>query len=41
MPENFTDDKSALGLVMAWVLLGNKPLPKSMLTKFYDAIWRH
>ena len=31
----------ALVQVMAWHWLGNKPLPKPMMTKFFDDIWRN
>ena len=30
-----------IGSTNGLVLSGNKPLPEPMLTKFYDAIWRH
>ena len=36
-----TDNKPALGQVMAWHQTGNKPLPESMMTQFTDAYMRH
>ena len=34
-----TDDRSALIQVMAWQLLGAKPLPEPMMSKLNKAIW--
>ena len=40
IPNGPIDYKSALVRVMAWHRIGEKPLPKSMLTQFTDAyIW--
>ena len=44
MPEDITDEKSTLFQVMGWVLSGNNPLPKAILSKFCDAatsFWRY
>ena len=35
------DNISASGQVMAWCLIGNKPLPEPKLTKVSDATWDH
>ena len=35
------DNKSALGQVMAWRRIGDKPLPEPMLTQFTDAYMWH
>ena len=43
--QNFTElcttDQSVLIQVVAWYPSGDKPLPKPMLTKMIDAMWRH
>ena len=40
MPRNSTDDRSTLDQVTAWwVMSGNKPLTKPMLTQIFVAIW--
>ena len=41
VPKGPIDYKSALVQAMAWHRTGEKPLPKSMLTKFTDAYIRH
>ena len=35
------DNKPALIQVMAWRRIGDKPLPKPMMTQFTDAYMRH
>ena len=37
VPKDQIEYKSALVQVMAWRLLGDKPLPEPMLTQFTDA----
>ena len=41
VPKGPIDYKSAMVQAMAWHRTGEKPLPKSMLTKFTDASIRH
>ena len=38
-PEDAINNKSSLFKVMVWCQTGGKRLPKSMMTKFSDAIW--
>ena len=40
-PRNPIDNNSALVRLMAWCLVGHKPLPEPMITKLHDATWRH
>ena len=41
MPQDQTDDISAIGFGNGLVPPNNKPLPKLMLTQMYVAIWHH
>ena len=41
VPKGSIDNKPALAEVMAWCLLGAKPLSEPMLTRFTDAYMRH
>ena len=41
VPRGPIDNKPALVQVMAWRLLGVKPLPEPMLTEFTDVYMRH
>ena len=41
VPEGPINNKTALVQVMAWRRIGDKPLPKPMLTQFTDAYMRH
>ena len=35
------DNKSSLGQVMAWLRIGDKPLPEPMMTHFNNAFMCH
>ena len=41
VPKCPTDNKSALIQVRSWCQAGDKPLPETILTIIYDAIWHH
>ena len=41
VPNDLTDNKSALVQVMAWRRTGDKPLPEAMMTQFTDAYMRY
>ena len=41
MPQGLIQDKSELVQVMAWRLIGAKPLPGPMLTKIFGDTGRH
>ena len=41
VPRSPIDNEPALVQVMAWRLLGAKPLPEPMMTEFIDANMRH
>ena len=41
VPEGPIDNKDALGQVMAWRRIGDKPLPERSLTQFTDAYMKH
>ena len=41
VPKDPTDNKWVLVQVMAWCLIGDKPLPKPMLIQFTDAYVQH
>ena len=41
IPKGLIDNMWALGLVMAWRRIGDKPLPEPMLTQFIDTYLQH
>ena len=41
VPRNRINNKPALGQVMAWHQIGDKPLPEPMMTQSIDAYMRH
>ena len=41
MPQGLIQDKSELVQVMAWRLIGAKPLPRPMLTEIFGDTGRH
>ena len=41
VPKGPIDNKPALVQVMAWHIIGDKPLPEPMLTQFTDAYMRN